>query len=293
MKLLEEYATIIGLILLTFVFVLLFSTPSMIFADTITVVDTELARASGNAMPVRTKMDFGSNEYVNQFPKEIGNWTGFEYDTERITASLGADIMLMRAYSSPESFQPVFFLILQSTNRSSFHPPIVCYPALGYEIEEEGKETVSMSGTDWIEDPLFRKSGENMHVNETISVKKLVVVKKSDGELTERRVVLYFYVNRGFTSNTITMIRVSALAPLHGSYDVILEQEKKFMADAFPYMFEFKKDEKFIVYRLIDSGVPGWLGIITLILTPILIICYPMLARRSRGAGRRRGGDML
>ena len=118
-------------------------------------------------------------------------------------------------------------------------------------------------------------------------------MKKSDGELTERRVVLYFYVNRGFTSNALTMIRVSALAPLRGSYDGILEQEKKFMADAFPYMFEFKKDEKFIIYRLMDSGALGWLAIFTLILTPILIICYPMLARRSRGAGRRRGGDML
>ncbi len=132
-----------------------------------------------------------------------------------------------------------------------------------------------------------------MHVNETISVKKLVVVKKSDGELTERRVVLYFYVNRGFTSNTITMIRVSALAPLHGSYDEILEQEKKFMADAFPYMFEFKKDEKLIIHQLMDSGALGWLAIVTLILTPIPIICYPMIVRMSRGVGRRRGGDML
>ena len=293
MKLFDEYATIIGLIILTFVFVLLFSTPSMIFADTITVVDTELTRASGNAISVRTKMNFGSNEHINQFPKGLGNWTGFDYDTESITASLGADIMLMRAYNRPGSFQPVFFLILQSTNRSSFHPPIVCYPALGYEIEEEGRETVPISGVDWMEDPAFRKSGENMHVNETISVKKLVVVKKSDGELTERRVVLYFYVNRGFTSNTITMIRVSALAPLHGSYDEILEQEKKFMADAFPYMFEFKKDEKLIIHQLMDTGALGWLAIVTLILTPIPIICYPMIVRMSRGVGRRRGGDML
>ena len=118
-------------------------------------------------------------------------------------------------------------------------------------------------------------------------------MKKSDGELTERRIVLYFYVNRGFTSNALTMIRVSALALLRGSYDGIFEQENKFMADAFPYMFEFKKDEKFIVYRLMDSGVPGWLGIITLLSIPILIIYYPMLVRRSRGAGGRRGGDML
>ena len=37
------------------------------------------------------------------------------------------------------------------------------------------------------------------------------------------------------------MIMVSALVPLHGSYEGILEQEKQVMADAFPYMFESKK----------------------------------------------------
>ena len=37
---------------------------------------------------------------------------------------------------------------------------------------------------------MFRNSEENMQVNETITVKKLVVVKKSGGKLTEQRVII-------------------------------------------------------------------------------------------------------
>ena len=43
----------------------------------------------------------------------------------------------------------------------------------------------TVSGVDWMEDPLFQNSEENMQVNETITVEKLVVVKKSGGKLTE------------------------------------------------------------------------------------------------------------
>ena len=275
MRFFEEYSTIIGLLALTFVIIVLFSTQSMIFAESITVIDTELARASGDAMPVRTKMDFGSNEYMNKFPTEIGHWKGSDYDTANLAARLGADVMLMRAYTSPESYQPLFFLIVQSDNRSSFHPPTVCYPALGYTIVEEGKEKVSMQNVSWAEEPVYGKNKENA----SISVKKLVVVKESNGKTTERRVVLYLYINRGFTSNTITMIRISALAPLSGSYEGVLKQEKEFLGEAFPHMFEFKKEEKLIIHRLMDSGLLGWLVVIVSFMIPILIICYPRFAK--------------
>lgn len=282
MRLFEEYFTIIGFLVLTFVIVILFSTPSMLFAESISTIDTELARSSGNAMQVRTKMDFGSNDFMNTFPTELGHWRGYDYNTANLAAGLGADVMLMRAYTSPESYQPIFFLIVQSDNRSSFHPPIVCYPALGYTIEEESKEKVlvSVQNVGWEEEfSVYGKSGEE---NASISVKKLVVVKEPNGKITERRVVLYLYVNRGFTSNTITMIRVSALAPLSGSYEDVLEREKEFFSEAFPHMFEFKKKDRLVIYRLMDHGLPGWLVIIVLFLIPILLICYPRFAKKTQ-----------
>ena len=134
---------------------------------------------------------------------------------------------------------------------------------------------VSVQNVSWVEEPVYGKNKENV----SISVKKLVVVKEKNGKITERRVVLYFYINRGFTSNTVTMIRVSALAPLSGSYEGVLEREKEFMSEAFPHMFEFKKEGKLIIHRLIDHGLLGWLVIIVSFMIPILIICYPRFAK--------------
>jgi hypothetical protein len=105
MKFFEEYSTIIGLLVLTFVIVVLFSTQSMIFAKSFTAIDTELARASGDAMQVRTKMDLGSDDCMNKFPTELGHWKGSDYYTANLAAGLGADVMLMRAYISPESYR--------------------------------------------------------------------------------------------------------------------------------------------------------------------------------------------
>lgn len=282
----DEYSRVIGMLALTFVVVILLSTPSMLFAKPITMIDTELSRASGGETAVRAKMDFGSNEHVRAFPYRIGDWTGADYNTTRIEKSLAADVMLLRAYSNPKLYQPVFFLIMQSNNRSSFHPPIVCYPALGYTIEEEGKEMIPVQNVSWAEEPLYatwkENAKESVYFNETISAKKLIVVKESNGKVTERRVVLYFYVKENpFASDTVTMIRVSALAPLEGSYDGILNITKEFMADTFPSMFELRREESPVLLILLASGsLIGKVAIVLLILAPLSIIFYPQIIRR-------------
>jgi hypothetical protein len=70
----EEYGRIIGLVVLSFVIIFLFSTPSMILAKSVTTIDTELSHASDSAMFVRAKMDFGNNEHLRTFPTDIGDW---------------------------------------------------------------------------------------------------------------------------------------------------------------------------------------------------------------------------
>lgn len=280
----DEYSRVIGMLALTFVVVILLSTPSMLFAKPITTIDTELSRAPGGETSVRAKMDFGNNEHVRAFPYRIGDWTGADYNTTRVEKSLFADVMLLRAYSNPKLYQPVFFLIMQSNNRSSFHPPIVCYPALGYTIEEEGKEMIPVRNVSWIEEPLYTKPGNKTRIypNRTISAKKLIVVKELNGKVTERRVVLYFYVKENpFASDTVTMIRVSALAPTEGSYDGILNITREFMADTFPSMFELRREESPVLLILLASGLLiGKVAIILLFLAPLSIIFYPQIIRR-------------
>lgn len=286
----EEYSRIIGLLLLAFVIIILLSTPSMLLAKSITTIGTELSHAAGDETPVRAKMDFGSNEHMQAFPEQIGDWTGSDYNTSRVAESLGADVMLMRAYSHPKLYQPVFFLILQSTNRSSFHPPIVCYPALGYTIEEEGKGEVPVHNVSWAAGPWRSEKFEREHgvlFNGTISAKKLIVVKESkeEGKVTERRVVLYFYVKEspfGLTSNTVTMVRVSALAPLEGSYDGVLNITEAFMGDTMPYMFEIREEEPILFTVLTSGSVSGKVALTMLFLAPFTIIFYPQIRNRIK-----------
>ena len=279
----EQYAKIIGLLILAFVFILLLSSPSMILARRVTMIGTELSYASGYELPVRTKLNLGNTEHMQAFPKQIDGWTAFDYDTSQLLEQLGADVMLMRAYAHPKSYQPIFFLIMQSHNRTSFHPPIVCYPALGYTVEDEGREIVTVPNTSWVEDPWFSAIERR---NETVlPVKKLVVVKNSPdtGEITERRVVLYFYVKEPpLSSDTITMVRVDALAPTDGSYDGILNVSREFMGKTIPCMFEVQRPERSLFSSLATGSSVEKLMLILLFLMPGAVIFYPELRALAR-----------
>lgn len=286
----EEYSRFIGLISLVFVIIILFSSPSLLLGKSITTIDTELSHASGDATPVRARMDFGNAEHMDAFPRTIGDWGGSESAaSERLKQSLGADMLFMRAYWRPGIPHHVFFTLVQGSNRSSFHPPIVCYPALGYTIKEEGKESIFVQNVSWAEKPpdLPERTKKELGLfNGTISVKKLVVAKeKENGMETERRVVLYFYVkNNPLTSDDFTMVEVSSIIPIgtNGSEDGMLGISKEFLGDTIPYMFELRPEGDIVIVSLVKLGIVGWFLIVVLLGLPLLVILYPKL-RKGKG----------
>ena len=274
----------IGIIALVTVLTPLLSTPGMVSPGGVSLIATEIQGSSGNEIFVRTKLDFAQPEMMRDFPRTIGDWHSTSYNWSRFEERLGADVMLSRAYRHPSSSKPVFFLIIQSTNLSSFHPPIVCYPALGYEIEEEGVEQVPIENASWAKGP-WRSEREGLIFKGEMNTKKLVVIKRTDGKITERRVVLYYYVKdvRMSVPNEITIVRLSALAPLNGSYQDTLEPMKKLASDTFPEMFEVKPKERMITEILvIEHGVPGFLVIAMLVSAPIIFMLLPFIRRRRK-----------
>jgi hypothetical protein len=290
-RFLEQYSRFIGLIMLTFVLTTLFSTPSMILAKSITSIGTELSHATGDELVVRTKIDFASNEHMQAFTPRIGNWTGMDYeDSERVKEALGADILLMRNYAQPRLVQPIDLLLMQSNNRTSFHPPIVCYPALGYTIEEEGYEFVTLQNASWAAERWLER--RDSVVSPTVAVKKLVVTKQSEtGAIVERRVVLYFYVKeRPLASDTITMVRISALVPVTGPYESVVDLEKEFLCETFPYLFEVREAEPRVIATLASGSLLDNVVLLLLLIAPVMVTFYPQLktARRSRSATTRR-----
>jgi len=269
----KQYFTIIGLLALTIVISILLLPPSMILAHTVTFIDTKSFRSSPDETPVRTKMDIGNIEHMRGFPKAIGKWEGIDYETSEIEARLHADVILMRAYQSPDFYQSIFLLIMKSTDPGTFHRPSVCYSALGYQIEEMGKEEIPLLNAEWVS---YWRSEAEQKATGSINANRLVVFKESNGKVTERRVVLYFYVKeRPFSDDELTMIRVSALVPINMSYDGVLSLSKEFMGEVVPYLFEFyEHKEKIIAAHLAESGA-GWLLMTVSVIIPLAIIIYP------------------
>lgn len=279
----QAFRITIGIIALICVLTPLLSTPGMVSPGGVSLIDTQIQGSSGKEMFVRTKLDFAHPEKMEDFPQRIGEWRGISYDWSRIKESLGADFLLSRAYRHPNYSNPVFFLIIQGTNMSTFHPPVVCYPALGYEIEEEGKVEVSNVNASWAKGPWLSEN-EGFVFRGEMSAKKLVVVKRSsDGEITERRVALYYFVKdeRMSMPKEVTMVRISTLAPLSGSYQDTLEPMKKLASDTFPEMFEVRQKERMIAEMLvIEHGVLGCAMIAVLVLIPIGFVIFPLIRRK-------------
>lgn len=269
MTFLRQYSIILAVFVFVGIIVLLLSSSDLIFSSGVTFIDTELNRSSGDETYVRTKMDFGSQAHMSKFPRTIGNWTGSDYDATKWIEELGADIILMRWYTLQTLSQPVSLLIMQAKTSSSFHPPSVCYPAQGYVIQEKSKDSVLITNTSWAESS----------TNSSISVNKLIVNKESEtGDIIERRVVLYCYVKGNqFTTDTITMIRTEALAPISGPYEESLVIQKQFLNQAIPRMFEPANHKNWhpIILELTSWGIAGYVIVIVLICIPLIILILP------------------
>jgi hypothetical protein len=269
------FVNLAGIALFVIVLLLLLTSPELVFSPVTTFIDTELYRSSGNEASVRTKMDFGSQEHMSAFDRKVGKWQGYDYDTTKYVELLGADIMLLRSYEPSTFSQPLFFLILQARTESSFHPPEVCVRAQGGALQEVGDEEVTVTDASWVKGL----------TSISIPMKKLVVTKNAqDGTIKERRVMLFCYVKGNqFYSDTITMIQVEALAPLEGSYEGTLQEEKAFIAQAMPLMFEPGKAEAWnpLIMQLIDKGIGGYVIIAFMLLLPIAVIVYASVKRKK------------
>jgi len=275
MSFFRRYSKVIGGLILALVVIVLVTVPSNMLARQDTFIGTELHYATENEIQVRTKMDFGDIEHMQEFPKRFGNWLGLDFDSSEMAESLGADFLILRTYLNTHYYQTIDFIIMQSREPSSFHPPPICYQALGWDIEEEGVAEVSVSDVTW--------ASASRPVS--LDAKKMVVFKESNGETEEREIVLYFYVKGRLFEDTITMIEVSAPTPVEGSYDEALGELAGFMAETIPYMFEPGEQggEILAIYLARSWGGGGLMAILVLI--PLAIIIWP---RPKRGIKRNK-----
>ena len=300
----RKYSTLIGISLLAFIAIFLLSSPEYLYAAKC-YVDTELRESYGSEKSITLLMDFGDDEYLRDFPLQIKEWTGVELETSDVKEMVGASAMISRTYARELLSWPVFLVVMQSRNKASFHAPTSCYAVQlgGYDIEEKTEDKVYIAETSWYMKGNLDVIRSNRRVRQALEgtlhdgwlpVNKLIVAKRDDGEVIERRIALYFYMD--FPSNIsdrFNMVRVSTVAPVSGPYDKELNMAKELMSETVPLLFEpiRSEGEKMIFMRIAELGPGGYFIIFLLFSIPLAIIIYPrIVAKRKKASGTEQTG---
>jgi hypothetical protein len=268
-----QYIVLAGIGVLAIVVLLLLASPSSIFSSMVTVIGGDPNKSTTDQVSVITKTDFNDPEKMKLFPYDIGKWHGQDYDAGNMTGILKADIVLIRGYD-PETFaQPLFLIVVQGNADSSIHEPHYCFP----NIVEQSREDLVVTNPSW-------SSGRS---SITIPLNKLVSAPQNlNGQIKERRLVLYFYVKGNqLYDDSVTLVEIQGLAPLQGSYETTLNEEKEFISQVVPYMFEpGVNSNKWhpIAASMAERGAIGYIGIVVIVLIPVTMIVYPILRRRGK-----------
>ncbi len=278
-----------SLIVIALIVVLLFSSPGAFFSTGVSFIDTELHGSSDSGQFVRTRMDLADPQQVGRIIEQT-EWTGYQYDWEEFKQMLGAETLAAWSCYHPSSSRVVWFLIIQSKDTTSFHPPPVCYQSLGYIIEEESTIDIPVPGEGWAMEGVFEFSDDPHIYGGSVRVKELIVARKVGSNQMDRRLVLYCYLKEERTAypSTITMIRVSAIIPSSDSYEDVLTLEKKLITDFFPLMFEPREGGRTLSRWLFDEWGPmGGLVIAVMILIPLGFMVYSIVchSRKKRVEG--------
>lgn len=175
---------------------------------------------------------------LDAFPNDIGPWRGKSaFFGPRVESVAGMDHYVLKQYRQQDgSFIWLYLGYYESQRRGDIiHSPKNCLPGSGWQPIDKGLEAIEVSAS----------PARKIEVNRYVIQKGL-----------EKRVVLYWYQSRGrvyaseywgkiylvldaLTRNRTdgSLVRVSA--PVVDSVEATLEQENKFIQDAFPILNQF------------------------------------------------------
>lgn len=284
----KDYSIAIAALAEALVLALLLSTPGMIMAEGVSLLDTSKGISTNSGVFVRTNLDFGSQAQLEQFPAEIGEWyAAGEYDTKNLPEKLSADTMIFRPYTTAGLYTAVDFLAMLSENVSSFHPPEICYPMQGWTINGSEIEYITIDNATFVSGPLYHAGEQPTTVSLPMRKLMLEKINGTSGEVAARQIVLYFYVkdSKLTVQKSITMLRYSTYYGNSGIVDpdVALEVLKDFASKTVPEVFEFKAAEQAIAVILVqDGGFWGALLVASMVAAPIAAVSYGPLVKKLK-----------
>ncbi len=261
----DQYRTVALILLLTVIIIILLSPPDVLLQRGI-MVDTTPSYTSTERSWVKTVMELGESEAIERLPLEIGEWRGYRVEVEEnVIETLKPEMMMERAYYTPESPNPVWLLIIRAENRSAFHDPKICYRGSGWSVVNETRVPLTLNGSKWVS-----KDGGGDGGDAVIMVNRLLI-EKNDRE----RLIMYFYLKELIFASSpemITIVRGETM--VENGIDTSERRVKNFMGEILPHLFIPQRDRgdpvALLLYR--DYGLIGLLIEFLIILLPLIYL---------------------
>ena len=221
-----------------------------------TVADTEYWRETGNSLLIKTTYDYNDKNSIASFPKNLGEWKGFDYKyPDFVYTKLNADILMSRTYKK-DNKSLIWMDIINGKTGESFHKQTICVKGAGWNIDNESIAEFNIE--------------ESPEVFTKLYANRLDISKGN-----KKQIMTYWFLFKKFGyNNSVTMIRLSS--PVR----------KNDTGTTFNYMRNFVEDQLFgtmyknaknkditTVEYLIDKyGNSGKMAISFAILIPIGLI---------------------
>lgn len=253
----------------------------MIFAQTVTILDTELDARGEAPQRVLARMDLGSAEHLQTIPRSLGAWNMTrQHDWDKTADLLDTNVLLSRDYAHPHLLQTVNLLVIESTNVSSFHPAPVCYEAQGWTVPRDGGETVTVHvpNATWAQER-WLSDAEPMSFSGNLTAKLLEVTKPADADgPAQKRVALYVYLKDEDwrVTKAVTWVRLEMAVPPDARAADVLPVLSDAFREVVPALFTLEAEEASLGESLLASyGVLGGLGMALAVALPLGLLWSP------------------
>lgn len=262
----------------------------MIFARTVTILDTELDERGSDPQRVLAKMDLGDSRHLQDIPIRLGPWNlTRQHAWDATAALLNTDVLLSRDYAHPNLLQSVNLLVIESRNVSSFHPAPVCYEAQGWTVTPGVTVAIPVPNATWAQ-PHWLSEDEPRSFSGRVDAKMLEATRAGvDGAPDEKRVALYVYLKDDDWSvaRSVTWIRVEMAIPPESSGMDAVPALSSLLAEAFPALFSFEEtQEKTLAETSVERfGVAGGLVVAGVLAAPVAFLARTLWTRSRPGPG--------
>ena len=205
--------------------------PKSIDPNNCYIMYSSLEDPSDNSLYVRPIIDFSNEDIMNDFPMDIGHWIGKEYNVTPWKGNIGAKNAVLRGYKQPDTSE-IWLLLMQSGTPSDFVPPNINYPAMEWEIVDQGVITINLE-----ESMNAELNNSSIPIDANILLVSSMVQEYETYE--QRRIILYCYFKQLNQDDApINMIRISTVIQNDSSYEETLNAEIQFFQEIISLIIE-------------------------------------------------------